>query len=201
MDAFNFAFSLFAIVLGLSIAEVLTGFARGLRRWRSDRPVGLDGTSHPKVRLGWLTPLLGIFVMLDLVAFWEWGWAARRFVSPNYGILIIGLLSSGLYYLAAAMIFPAEFGGREDFDEHYAEHHRQVFGAVLVCNLIETVPIIVMRWGDMPLRTWVETGIYYAAILTGLIARGKRTGIAALLVLILLYLFSAVISFTDPVAL
>ena len=58
MDAFNFAFSLFAIVLGLSLVEVLTGFARALKRRRV-------------VHLGWLTPMAAIFVMLDLTSFWE----------------------------------------------------------------------------------------------------------------------------------
>ena len=57
MDAFNFAFSLFAIILGLSLVEVLTGFSRALRHRRV-------------VHLGWLTPLLALFVMLDLTSFW-----------------------------------------------------------------------------------------------------------------------------------
>src|SRR5689334_20748531 len=113
MDAFNFAFSLFAIILGLSLVEVLTGFARALKRRRV-------------VHLGWLTPLLALFVMLDLTSFWESSWAARRFLSPQYGILLIGLLVSGLYYLAASLIFPAEFGDRKDFDAHYMQHRRQV---------------------------------------------------------------------------
>ena len=89
MDAFNFAFSLFAIILGLSLAKVLEGFARALRRRRV-------------IHLGWLTPLLAVFVMLDLTSFWESGWAARRFVTPQYGDLLIGLVMTGLYYIAAS---------------------------------------------------------------------------------------------------
>jgi len=64
MNAFDFAFSLFAIVLGLSLVEVLTGFARALKRRRA-------------VHLGWLTPMLAIFVMLDLTSFWGWMWSGR----------------------------------------------------------------------------------------------------------------------------
>ena len=103
MDAFGFVFSLFAIVLGLSLAKVLEGFARALKRRRI-------------VHLGWLTPMLAIFVMLDLTSFWEFGWAARKFLTPQYGMLLIGLFMSGLYYVAASLIFPGEFGDREDFD-------------------------------------------------------------------------------------
>src|SRR5437868_10532745 len=132
MDAFNFAFSLFAIVLGLALVEVLTGFARALKR-------------RHVVHLGWVTPIAAIYVMLDLTGFWEFGWGARRFVSPQYGYLLIGLFVSGLYYLAASLIFPGEFGERADFDAHYMQHRAQVFGARTVCDLIEMVPIAIIR--------------------------------------------------------
>ena len=171
MDAFNFAFSLFAIVLGLSLVEVLTGFARALRR-------------RHVVYLGWLIPLLAVFVMLDLTSFWEWVWSGRRLINPGYGILLIGLVVSGLYYLAASIVFPSEFGDRADFDAYYLAHHRQVLGAVLVCNLITTVPVIVIRGSEAPIRAWVEWVIYYTALLTSIVTRSKKASVAALVVLI-----------------
>src|SRR4051794_20640952 len=79
MHAFNFAFSLFGLLLALSLAKVLSGFARALGRRRV-------------APLGWLTPMLAVFVMLDLTSFWESGWSARRFLEPQYGILVIGLV-------------------------------------------------------------------------------------------------------------
>lgn len=39
---------------------------------------------------------------------------------------MIGLVVSGLYYVAASLIFPAEFGERADFDAHYMRHRAQV---------------------------------------------------------------------------
>jgi hypothetical protein len=194
MDAFNFAFSLFAIILGLSLVEVLTGFARALRRRRV-------------VHLGWLTPMAAIFVMLDLTSFWESGWAARRFVSPQYGYLLIGLFVSGLYYLAASLIFPGEFGeGRQkmkgaDFDAHYMEHRMQVFGAVAVCDLIEIGPILIARFHDVPGRVWFENALQFSALLTCILSRSKRANIAALSILIAIYLYTAVMSFVQPVPL
>lgn len=188
MDAFSFAFSLFAIVLGLGLTEVLSGFARALRRRRV-------------VHLGWLIPLLAIFVMLDLTSFWEWIWSGRKLINPGYGILLIGLIVSGLYYLAASIVFPSEFGERADFDDHYLAHHREVLGAVLVCNLITTVPVIVIRGSESPLRAWIEWAIYYATLLTGIITRSKKASIAALVVLIGGYAFAALASFIQPIAL
>lgn len=186
MDAFNFAFSLFAIILGLSLAKVLEGFARALKRRRV-------------VHLGWLTPLLAVFVMLDLTSFWEFGWAGRRFLTPQYGVLVIGLFMTGLYYVAASLIFPGEFGDRNDFDEHYMEHRRQVLGAILICDLIEVGPVLISMFSKVPTRVWVENGFYYGALTTCLLSKSKRTNIGALAVLIAVYAYSAVMTFIQPV--
>lgn len=188
MDAFNFAFSLFAIILGLSLAKVLEGFSRALRRRRV-------------VHLGWLTPMLAMFVMLDLTSFWEAGWGSRRFVSLQYGVLLIGLLVSGLYYLAASLVFPSEFGDRADFDAHYAQHRRQVMGAIFLCDAIEMGPVLILRASEIPTRVWFENGLQFSAILTCIATRNKRANIAALAVLIGLYLYTAVMSFVQPVPL
>lgn len=201
MDGFNFAFSLFAIILGLSLVEVLQGFARALKRRRVARPAGLDGTSHPNVHLGWLTPLLAIYVMLDLTSFWEFGWGARRFVNPQYGILIIGLVISSLYYVAASLVFPGEFGDRADFDAHYMQHRRQVIGAVTICDLVEVLPIAILRFHDVPPRFWIENALQFGALATCLVTRSKRANIGALALLIAIYLYTAVMTFIQPVPL
>ena len=188
MDAFNFAFSLFAIILGLSLAQVLKGFARALKRRRV-------------VHLGWLTPLLAAFVMLDLTSFWESGWATRKFLTPQYGMLLIGLVMCGLYYIAASIIFPGDFGDRADFDEHYIEHRRQVLGAILICDLMQLAPIAIIRFHDIPTRFWFENALQFGALLTGIVSRSKRINIALLAMLIALFLFTAVMSFVQPVPL
>jgi hypothetical protein len=185
LDAFNFAFSLFAIILGLSLAKVLEGFSRALRRRRV-------------VHLGWLTPMLAIFVMLDLTSFWESGWAARRFVTPQYGMLLIGLVMCSLYYIAASIIFPGEFGDRDDFDEHYMEHRRQVLGAILICDLMQIGPIAIIRYAEVPARFWFENALQFGALLTGIFSRSKRVNIALLAVLIAIYAYAAVMSFIQP---
>jgi hypothetical protein len=188
MDSFNFAFSLFAIVLGLSLVEVLTGFARALKRRRA-------------VHLGWLVPMLGVFVMLDLTSFWEFGWGSRRFVTPQYGILLIGLFMSGLYYLAASLVFPNEFGDRADFDEHYMDHRWQVVGAILICDVIEVAPVLILRASEIPTRVWIENALQFSALLTCIVSRNKRANIAALAILTAIYLYTAVMSFVQPLPL
>jgi hypothetical protein len=186
MDAFNFVFSLFGLLLGLSLAEVLSGFARALRHRRA-------------VRLGWLIPLLAVFLMLDLTSFWAWAWGARSYIQPEYGYLLIGLIVSGLYYLAASIVFPAEFGNSHDFDAHYFEHRRQVLGAVVLCNLIGQGWIIFLSIPGLPVRVLVENGLFYALLATAFVTRSKAVSIVALALLIGLYLFAGAASFVQPV--
>ena len=188
MDGFNFAFSLFAIILGLSLVEVLSGFARALRRRRA-------------VHLGVLTPTLAILVMLDLTSFWEFGWGGRHFLTPQYGLLLIGLLICSLYYVAASLIFPSEFGDRDDFDEHYLTHRRQVLGAIFICDFVEVVPVLYMRAAEVPMRVWMENVLQFSALVTCIVTRNKRVNIAAMATVIAIYLYSAVMSFIAPVPL
>ncbi len=58
MSAFEFFFSFYGLLLGLSVAELVGGFARVLHE-------------RQRVRFGWLTPLLALFVAVDLVTFWN----------------------------------------------------------------------------------------------------------------------------------
>ena len=51
MSAFEFFFSFYGLLLGLSVAELVGGFARVLHE-------------KQRIRFGWLTPMLGIFVLL-----------------------------------------------------------------------------------------------------------------------------------------
>ena len=64
MDAFSFVFSLFSIVLGLALAEVMGGFGRALQ-------------SRRKIHIGWLSPLLGTIVAFDLTSFWALAWSVH----------------------------------------------------------------------------------------------------------------------------
>ncbi len=63
MSGFDLVFAAFGLLLGLAISEVLGGFSRALKLKRGAKPV----------RIGWLTPLLGLFVLLDLTS-----WTPRR---------------------------------------------------------------------------------------------------------------------------
>ena len=112
MSQFEFVFSLFGLLLGFSLVEVLSGLVRTLQlggplRRHADR----------RVRIGWLTPLLGLFVLVDLTSFWNIAWRSRDAIPANFGTMLLGVAVTGLYYFSASMVFPDKPEEWPDFDE------------------------------------------------------------------------------------
>ncbi len=125
MSPFELGFAMFGLLLGLALAEVLGGFSRALKLKRGARPV----------RVGWLTPLLGLAVMLDLTSFWLLAFDARAQIGANYVTLVGVLAMVGVYYLAATLIFPDTPEDWPDFDEWYDKQNRLVIGGLLAANV------------------------------------------------------------------
>jgi hypothetical protein len=114
---------------------VLGGFSRAVKLKRGTRPV----------RIGWLTPLLGLLVMLDLTSFWLLAWDAREQISANYATLVGVLAMVGVYYLAATLIFPDEPEEWPDFDDWYDKQNRLVIGGLLAANVASWVFVSVLE--------------------------------------------------------
>ena len=174
MSNFEFVFSLFTILLGLALAEVLGGLGNALQ-------------SRRKVRIGWLTPLLGLIVALDLTSFWTIAWSVRDAIQPSYYSLMCGLVITGLYYLVARLVFPRDPAEWPDYDVYYFAHKRLILGVVLLCNLLAIAGQVAL--GNALIESpgdWWSMGLFFAPVALAIWAPGKRANIA-LLVLILLY--------------
>jgi hypothetical protein len=165
MSGLEFIMSLFGLILGLALAEGLGGLAKALK------------ASH-RVRIGWPTTLLGLFVSCDVVTFWMYGWTLRDALPLNWAVMFGGFVVTAIYYVAASLVFPDDIEAWEDLDAHFDKHRRKVIGGILLCNvaLIATVaalakfpPLdprnIVMTWSFFPaaaLAIWQRTGGSYA---------------------------------------
>ena len=96
MTVFEFVFSLYSLLFGLALAQVFGAFGKVLQE-------------RHKVRVGWLTPLLGLFVTFDITSFWEIAWQMQKdmdMTRPYFLYLICGVLLAGIYYLAATLVVP-----------------------------------------------------------------------------------------------
>lgn len=181
MSGFEFIFTLFGLLLGLALAEGLGGLSRALK------------ASH-KVRIGWATALVGIFVSCDVVTFWMYGWALRELLPLSWPVLFGGFVVTAMYYIAASLVFPGDTEEWSDLDAYFDKHHRKVLGAVFLCNvaLIATTAGLI-GLGDLSgPRTIILTWSFFPVTLLAIVARDRRIVIACLAYLILLYPVSAV---------
>ena len=175
--AFDFVFSLFGLLLGLSLAEVLSGLARTLKQ-------------RKVVRLGWLTPLLGLLVMVDLASSWALAWSLRDSIPANFLTLVIGLFVTGLYYLAATLVFPDDCAKWPDLDTYYFEHKKQILGGILASRTLARAAQFCLGaagWDYFP-----AFAAFVVLVLAAMFARSRAANIAVLVVFLALYpLFAA----------
>jgi len=123
LSAFEFFFSFYGLILGLSVAVLIAGFTNVLKQRR-------------RVKIGWLTPLLAIFVMIDIASFWVGAWESMQDAPIRLLVLVLGVAAAGSYYVAASMVVPDDFEAWPDFDAYFDTHKHWVMGGVIVASLI-----------------------------------------------------------------
>ena len=137
MSGFTFLLEAFTLLMGLAMAEVLRGFARVLKL-RARRKAGIDPDAA-RIRIGWLVPLLGLFVIFDQSTFFLHMYGLREQLVFNAGSVIGILVLIGWYYLVASLVFPDEPRDWPDFDRWYWQQKRWVLGGVLGINVLATI--------------------------------------------------------------
>jgi hypothetical protein len=179
---FEFVFTLFGLLLGLSLAEVLGGYARAMR----------SGASAP---VRFLTPMLGLLVMLDLITFWAITWLARdKIIVANLN-LFAGFVITAVYYLAATNIFPESGPRQGDYDDHYFAIKRKVIGAILFCNLATYASLSWLFQRPPRTATLAVVLIFTTLYLFTFVAKGKRTNAILLTLLLAAYVGEAILHY------
>lgn len=174
--SFDFFFSFFGLLLGLSAAEIAKGLANA---------IGV----RDRIRIGWLTPLLAGFLLLDIASFWIFAWGGRNLVQIGWNSLFIGLLIAITYYLAAALVFPNDLSQWASLDEHYWRRKRLVVAGIMFSNAI--VFGLAMAYISAPIDTfrfWFDQTVYWGALGGLLVSRHKWVDLVLLGILILQYL-------------
>ena len=133
---FDYIFELFTLLIGLAVAEMLMGFSRILKL-RARRKAGVDPTAI-ELHVGWLVPLLGMLVLVDLGTFWSIVWSMRGVLDMRMGMIFGVLVLIGGYYLIATLVFPDEPELWPDFDAYFWQQKRWVVGGMLAINLATT---------------------------------------------------------------
>ena len=171
MTPFEFIFPLFGLLIGLSYAEILAGLARALK-------------APGDVRIGWLTPLLSVMLLINLTMFWFASWQFRDTALPTRDGLLQMLAMSGSYYLAAAMLFPSAVSAGQDLDDHLMDNKKVAMLAIAACNLFGLSIFARQRdWAVGP-EWWLINGIFLAVLVATAFTRSRRLVLIGLLLLI-----------------
>jgi len=177
MSPFEFAFALFGLLLGLCIAEVFGGLGRVFE-------------SRERIKLGWLTPLLGILVLNDLLSYWTYLWEKRASIPVNALTLLFGTAFAGAYYLAAYVVFPRELKPEADLNAHFFRVRGMVLGISAAGFYGVALLLLVTR--QLPLQEFVLTAVLFTpAYGASLFAKRKSLVAASLALLIVLNLVGA----------
>lgn len=134
---FDYIFELFTLLISLAVAEMLMGFSRILKM-RARRKAGVD-PSAIEVHVGWLVPMLGLLVLVDLATFWSIVWGMRGVLDMRMATVFGVLVLIGGYYLVATLVFPDEPELWPDFDAYFWQQKRWVVGGVLLINLVSAI--------------------------------------------------------------
>lgn len=191
MSAFEFFFSFYGLLLGLSVAVLVGGFANALHERR-------------RIRFGWLTPLLAVFVAVDIATFWSQAWVIFRGAPFSLALLIVGLAISAVFYVAASITFPRvspEGDERLDLNDHFWAHRRMIFACVMIANLIVATILIPLALTDEGFsriaqspRLWIGLGFFVLATATAAFARQKKVVRVALVLLVLYHVWNVGLS-------
>jgi hypothetical protein len=181
LSAFELLFSLFGLLLGLSIAKLADGFSR-IYDQRKTRPIG------------WLAPGLATVLLIDLMSFWHAAWYWRRLELQFWLVIVVGVLGLS-YYFAATQAFPREGSDRSPSD-HVMEHRKPVILVVFAANLIMFGSFFVAAavTDGLAIRDWHAVGLnlaYVAALLAiGFSPSRRWAGLAVAAALFLLLVLS-----------
>lgn len=194
MQATSTIYSLFGLVLGLGIAEILRGFAQA---WRIVRGVG---AVKSEIRIGWLVPLLGTLVIMDQTQFYISAYMMRDAIPFTYFSLLSVLAVVGAYYLCSTFIFPDDPADWPDFDVYYLRVKRIVVGGVIAVNLALGLFTAVLAFSGRHFDTPGQSSLFDALlslaflplIIALFFARSVRTNFVLLLLLNLTLILGAI---------
>lgn len=185
MTPFEFVFLLYALILGLSMIELLTGLGRAME-YKFARQA-----EDKAFTIGWLTPLMGGFVMLDLISFWMFAWVIRDSIEVSTATVTAVIAFASSYYIAARLVFPTDPEGFTDLDDHFYRVRRVIFGILIA--------LVFVQWGYLAIEVSFSavfsnplaialTALLLALMGAGMVWRKDSVNIAILAALNLRYL-------------
>lgn len=184
MDQFNYLFSFFGLIIGLAVADVAGSCALVVAARRS-------------IRIGTLTPLLAIFVLLDIASFWFQAWNIREHASVEYTSLFFTLAVALTYYLAVALLFPKPICEGVNLDDNYWSNKRYIVAGIAFCNV--AIYAVIAHFNPVirsMIGSW-QDWMYYGPLAVLMVSRWAWVDRLALAVAITMYVLGSMFGAFD----
>ena len=169
MDKFEFFFTFYGLLLGLALAELLTGFGNLLRE--KARP-----------RWGTLTPLVGLIILIEISATFIDAWNKLQQIELALAHLAVPMLIGIVYFVAAVMAVPRHLEDWPNLDDYFFARRRWIVGLLITANLLHAVtelPFLAQASGHQLLHYVLANAYLIGAYVTLLVTRRRWLSIAA----------------------
>lgn len=182
MDRFSFFFAFYGLMLGLCVAELLSGFAGMVR-------------AHALKKLEPQTALVALLTFILLIATWVDTFSMSRTITLNFSDLWPPVLLATFYYLAAAVIFPRDPEQYAHLRAYFAVRRKFIIGMLFAAELVDFYANRSWMfdnyyhrpgffWGWLVPYNIAIKGIFLALFLV----KGRRATIALLVLQILVFM-------------
>lgn len=128
MDAFEFFFTIYSLLLGFALAELMLGYANLLRA-----PI--------RPAWGWLTPTVGVLIFLQIIVTFLDAWMKLRGVPLNLFGLLVPTLIAVAYFVSAVMAVPRSATEWKSLDDYFHDRKKWILGLLAAPFLLNTLLI------------------------------------------------------------
>lgn len=144
MDAIEIYFAAYGALLALAVAKLLSSAARLIR-------------ARETIKLGWITPLLMLLVLLDICSFLNSASRIMGQADVGLGLVTNGVLACSFYYLIASLVAPDDLAAWPDLNAYYEKHKRWVVGGMIVGSLLgfEVTSVLVRGFSETLQVRWM----------------------------------------------
>jgi hypothetical protein len=180
MNAFDYLFTFYGLLLGIAVANVAIGFAD---MWRDCGKFGV----------GYCPPLLGTIVMLGGMNVWLTMWHVRQDVGVTAWQMLAATGVAMPYVFISRAMFPgAERESERSLEDHYLKHRVLILLVLVIPPVVSLISKIVLDrvWDRGWDLEWICVRILMPLVLMPLAGRNaQRLGLGAFTILELVGLF------------
>ena len=181
--AFEYALGIFAVLIGLAVADIAASFHRLLR-------------SKSQVRWDPLALLAAAYALCMAIYMWFDIWGVRHFELTRHFYFYMGLVAQlFILYLIAAASLPDETSGVIDLREYYARNRRHFWRLVALFQFVYfAFGVYFARGEPSNIPMWimlVSWGLMTAPLVIALVMLGLKSRTAHYLGMAALYIIMA----------